>query len=91
MKIKHWQGYGTVDAVKAYRYVKDGYVYMSINVTGDHEWGLVCDDEYDLKNWLIKRFDKNFKDQKIQYSFESGDDPYSDNECCVYYFVYKEE
>lgn len=68
MRIKHWQGYGTVDAKRLSRTVdEDGIVVMRVKVSGDHEWGLVRDDPYDLKNWLIKRFDKDFKDQRIEY------------------------
>lgn len=89
MKIKHWQGYGTVNAVKEGRLVHDGWVILNIKVTGDHEWGLVRDDEYDLINWLVKRFDKSFKGNHVLYGYESG---VKDGvEYCRYQFEYKEE
>ena len=93
MKIKHWQGYGTVNAVKESRTVRDGVVTLTIKVTGNHEWGLVRDDEYDLINWLVKRFDKSFKGNRVRYGYESG---YSrngniDEEYCRYQFQYMEE
>ena len=71
MKIKHWQGYGYVEAKKTnvenvteeelaaigiYGY--DKVKLLTITVTGDHEWGLVRDDIYDCYNWLVKKFDK---------------------------------
>ena len=91
MKIKHWQGYGTVNAQKISRTVRNGMVTMVIKVTGDHEWGLVRDDEYDLKNWLVKRFDKNVTDrQRITYTYEPGYTKTEDGyvESCTYIFQY---
>ena len=89
MKIKHWQGYGTVDAKKLGRKTYAGLVQLTIKVTGDHEWGLVRDDEYDLVNWLVKRFDKNFRDQRLKsYGINPGIE--NGHETCVYTFVYEE-
>ena len=90
MRIKHWQGYGTVDAKRLSRTVdEDGIVVMRVKVSGDHEWGLVRDDPYDLKNWLIKRFDKDFKDQRIEYYHDEGVE--TGVEWCIYTFGYKED
>lgn len=58
MKIKHWQGYGTVTARK----VKDGSCKLHVHVEGNHEWGLIRSDSYDLYNWLVRRFDKDVPD-----------------------------
>lgn len=59
MKIKHWQGYGCVNATKC----KDSLPSMlHIRVEGNHEWGIVLEDEYDLYNWLVKRFDRTVPD-----------------------------
>ena len=57
MKIKHWQGYGTVTARK----IPDKTCTLHVQVVGNHEWGLNCGewDEYRLYNWLVKRFDRN--------------------------------
>lgn len=56
-KIKHFQGYGTVQAVK----IKDKSCTLHVKVIGNHECGLRRDDDYDLYNWLVKRFDKSFE------------------------------
>lgn len=88
MKIKHWQGYGTVNAVK----VKDDSCTLHVKVTGSHECGLERDDEYDLFNWLVKRFDKTLSDYrdfanrnpKIVIKNNYG----SDVDVCDYYFTY---
>ena len=59
MKIKHWQGYGCVNATKC----KDSLPSMlHIRVEGNHEWGIVREDDYDLYNWLVKRFDQTVPD-----------------------------
>ena len=60
MRIKHFQGYGTVNAEKKSKTVKDGMTKLVIKVSGNHEYGLYRDDKYDIANWLVKRFDKNF-------------------------------
>lgn len=58
MKIKHYMGYGTVQAKKIFKSVN----CIKITVWGNHEWGLERDDKYDVFNWLVKRFDKTHKD-----------------------------
>lgn len=58
MKIKHWAGYGCVTARK----VKSNPYVLHIRVEGNHEWGIVREDEYDLFNWLVRRFDKDILD-----------------------------
>lgn len=88
MKIKHWQGYGTVIATK----IKDKNYNLVVKVVGNHEWGIHRDDEYDLFNWLVKRFDKSQKDYygwhrlypqiRIEDGCENGVDT------CTYYFSY---
>ena len=62
MKIKHWQGYGCVNAKLTER--KHNYgshdCEAKIEVRGNHEYGLDRhNDKYDCFNWLLKRFDKN--------------------------------
>ena len=92
MKIKHWQGYGTVEA----RRIPNKSCTLHVRVSGQHEWGLRRDDMYDLFGWLVKRFDKSLKDvpyaefhrmnprvQIIEWSSEMGA---HDN--CDYYFTY---
>ena len=62
MKIKHWQGYGCVEARKVKKTTKNGITNLVVEVMGNHEWGLVRRDVYDLKRWLVDRFDKSAKD-----------------------------
>ena len=56
MRIKHWSGYGTVNAVKV-----PGGARLHVRVTGLHECGLYRDlqDTYTRYIWLVKRFDKS--------------------------------
>lgn len=59
MKIKHWAGYGCVEAKKIDDHkVRDteGERVLSVQVTGNHECGLIREDTYDLERWLLKRF-----------------------------------
>ena len=58
MKIKHWQGYGTVSARK----VPDKTCTLHVQVVGNHEWGIDRRDPYTLHNWLVKRFDRTVPD-----------------------------
>lgn len=95
MKIKHWQGYGSVTAKKVSKVTKNGVTTLVVKVTGNHEWGLVRDDIYDLKRWLIDRFDKTAADvwpYDINYRYEDGysrnEEKGIDEEYCVYTFVY---
>lgn len=62
MKIKHWQGYGSVNA-KVTKKTADtqlGVKTITIEVVGNHEYGLDRSrDKYDVYNWLLKKFDKS--------------------------------
>ena len=67
MKIKHFAGYGSVNAVKvSKKNVTDMFgnekIELVVKVSGNHEWGLERNDAYDLYHWLIKRFDKSVGD-----------------------------
>ena len=95
MKIKHWQGYGTVEARK----MQNKSCTLHIRVSGNHEWGLRRDDMYDLFGWLIKRFDKSLKDKTYAdfrrldpqvYIIEWTDtaEP-GTRDVCDYYFTYR--
>ncbi len=116
MKIKHWQGYGTVEATKVLqtyidrdeyisryinhitngqrwewpRYLDSNLVELTIRVSGNHEWGLVREDTYDLYNWLVSRFYKKGNDYRDilgwSYEYEYG----ADEEQCIYKFVIEE-
>ena len=88
MKIKHFAGYGTVEAKR----INDRKCKLHIHVEGNHEWGLHREDEYDLFNWLVKRFDKSQKDyiewHKL-YPIIDVVDGWNDGvDTCDYYFQY---
>lgn len=56
MRIKHWAGYGCVNAKR----INDGAAKLHVRVEGNHECGLTRPewDDYTVYNWLVKRFDK---------------------------------
>ena len=91
MKIKHWQGYGTVDAVK----LKSKDFDLVVKVSGNHEWGLRRDDTYDLFRWLVQRFDPAWKDKTYAEFNRAGGQvfiqhwDYGNTEFCQYSFRYK--
>jgi len=88
MKIKHWAGYGTVNASR----INDGVAKLHVRVTGNHEQGLKRYDEYDLYRWLVKRFDKSVPDyitwmrSMPMIDIREGWTP--DYDTCDYYFYY---
>ena len=68
MRIKHFAGYGCVNAIKV-KNVKTGEntKQIVIKVSGNHEWGLYRNDKYDIYNWLVKRFCKDCSDYRSIY------------------------
>lgn len=86
MRIKHWQGYGCVDAKRtAKRVNSDGTVFLEITVTGEHEYGLERNDVYDVHRWLLSKFAKDcpgYRDVR-SLSIESPDE-----KTAVYKIVY---
>lgn len=91
MKIKHWQGYGTVTAKKlSSTTVNNGSTtlcVLRILVTGEHEWGIVCTDECTVANWLVKKFDKNFTDVRNIANIATNANAYGDS--CEYIITYR--
>lgn len=91
MRLKHWQGYGTVD-VKKLSMTKDGEVTtLKVIVTGNHEWGICTNDDYTVANWLVKRFDKNFDYYRSVMNIQTMPGYADDNttETCVYEIKYR--
>ena len=97
MKIKHFAGYGSVEAKKVSKTAfKDEYgekkTKLVVSVKGDHEWGLVRDDIYDAKRWLFDRFEKNFSGNIYDIRMTIKDDYINENgmyvEVATYTFVY---
>ena len=94
MKIKHWQGYGCVEARKVKKSTRNGITNLVVEVVGNHEWGLERRDVYDLKWWLVDRFDRSAKDinpYSIEYTLSSGYERINglDVEKAVYSFSYE--
>ena len=95
MKIKHFAGYGCVNAHKVQ---KDYSVRLHIVVEGNHEWGIIREDEYDLWNWLVRRFEHDVcsyeewhkMNPKIKIVPDHGIDLSTGMEIdrCHYYFEY---
>lgn len=98
MKIKHWQGYGNVTATKTgKRVVKDDWTgdktILQVKVKGNHEWGLERNDDYDVWNWLVKKFDKSVGEFYNYYVSVKTNDYYIkenglDVEVCDYTITY---
>ena len=92
MKIKHWAGYGCVDAKR----IKNASCTLHVRVHGDHECGLRRDDDYDLFNWLVRRFDKSVTDYvewhrrnpKISIIEWTDEAEPGVKDTCDYYFTY---
>ena len=60
MRIRHFMGYGSVHAKKVSCNAKE----LVVHVWGHHEYGIVREDECDVFNWLVRRFDKTRKDYR---------------------------
>jgi GH18 family chitinase len=97
MRIKHFAGYGSVEAKKVSKTTfTDEYgekkTKLVVRVKGNHEWGLVRDDIYDVKRWLFDKFEKNFLGEEYEISMSVVDDYVNENgldvEVAVYTFVY---
>ena len=95
MKIKHWQGYGSVNAQKTSMTTSNGITKLCIHVTGNHEYGIHLEDSYDLFNWLVRKFDKkytSFAEWNAAYPSISIIDGYdNDLETCDYTFTYQSQ
>ena len=94
MIIKHWQGYGHLEAKRISTKTNKDPFYgdtktMTIRVKGNHEWGIERNDTYDVYNWLLKKFDKSvdsyrrIKNLKLNSYTENGTD------ICDYIITYE--
>jgi len=97
MRIKHYAGYGSVEAKKVSKTTLtneygEKKVKLVVRVKGNHECGLVRDDIYDVKHWLFDKFEKNFLGEYDEISMSVVDDYVNENgldvEVAVYTFVY---
>lgn len=93
MRIKHFAGYGCVNAFR----IKDKECDLHIQVVGNHEWGIERNDTYDAFRWLVKRFKRNIgEDDRIikEMKTVSGytiDENGNYIDTCDYYFNFYKE
>jgi hypothetical protein len=87
MKIKHWQGYGSVSAVRIHRTSTE----IIIRVSGLHECGLAVStyDKYRLAEWLGKvgKFTHN---QVESFTTDESWDSQNKIDTCIYNIKLKE-
>ena len=96
MKVKHFAGYGSVEVKKISKTIINGYgekkTKMVLTVKGNHEWGNVLDDIYDVKHWIFDKFEKNFKGDYWNIAMSIEDTYIKENgidvEVATYTFVY---
>ncbi len=97
MRIKHYQGYGLVEVKKiSKKTIINGYgekkTKMVLCVKGNHEWGIVRNDIYDVRKWIFDKFEKNFKGEDYDIFMNIEDDYIKENgidvEVATYTFVY---
>lgn len=96
MKIKHFMGYGSVQARKVSKTkTDDGKTKLVVEVKGNHEWGLERNDIYDVRRWIFNKFEKNFNGEDYDISMSIKDDYVNDEnnkygcvEVATYTFIY---
>ena len=97
MKVKHFMGYGSVEVTKVSKTaITNGYgenkTKLVLRVKGNHEWGLVRDDIFDVRRWIFDRFEKNFNGSDYDIYMEVKNDYIKENnidvEVATYTFVY---
>ena len=97
MKVKHFAGYGSVDVKKVSKRTftnewGEKKNKMVLSVKGNHEWGIVRDDIFDVKHWIFDKFEKNFRGEIYNISMTIKDDYVKENgldvEVATYTFVY---
>lgn len=93
MKIKHFAGYGSIQARKVSQTTTGGVTELVVEVKGNHERGLVRDDIYDVRRWLFNRFEKNFNGENYEIDMDIKDDYVQENgldvEVAIYTFKYR--
>ena len=97
MKVKHFAGYGSVDVKKKSKATfTDEYgrtkTKLVLVVKGNHEWGIVRYDVFDVKRWIFEKFEKNFKGNDYDIDMHIESDYVKENGECVevatYTFIY---
>ena len=93
MRVKHWQGYGSVNVFKKERKEKgDGLVSLTLQVRGNHEYGIERRDTYDVVRWIGTKCDKKLTDSRqiLELLTESYWDELAKEDVCNYFILYEE-
>lgn len=98
MKVRHFAGYGSVEVKKVSKKTiimneyGDKKTEMVLSVKGNHEWGLVRNDIYDVRRWIFNKFEKNFNGQDYEINMTIKSDYIKegsiDVEVATYTFMY---
>ena len=92
MKIKHFAGYGSVQAKKVSKTKIGDKTKLVVEVKGNHEWGIVRNDIYDVRRWIFNKFEKNFNGEDYDIDMSIKDDYVKENgidvEVATYTFIY---
>ena len=97
MRIKHFAGYGSVEVKKVSKKpivneYGENKTELVLRVKGNHEWGLVRNDIFDVKRWLFDKFEKNFTKDEYDICMDIKSDYVNENgldvEVATYTFVY---
>ena len=97
MKVKHFAGYGSVEVKKESKTTftneyGEKKTKLVLVVKGNHEWGIVRDDIYDVKRWIFDKFEKNFTGNDYDIAMTVQGDYIKENgldvEVATYTFVY---
>lgn len=97
MRVKHFAGYGSVEVKKVLKKtITNGYgekkTKMVLTVKGNHEWGNVRDDIYDVKHWIFDKFEKAFNGDYWNIEMSIEDTYIKENgidvEVATYTFIY---
>lgn len=92
MKIKHFAGYGSVQARKVSKTKSGDKTKLVVEVKGNHEWGIVRNDIYDVRRWIFNKFEKNFNGEDYDIDMSVKNDYVNENgmdvEVATYTFLY---
>ena len=89
MKIKHWQGYGCVNAKKISKAKSGQNVRLVVEVSGNHECGLIRNDVYGVHKWLLSRFAKDCAAPGDVLNMQIVSDESGDVDVARYEFTYR--
>ena len=91
MRIKHWQGYGCVNAKRiSTRRIGIADYEVEILVRGNHEWGLEAVSRYAIWEWLMKKLVKDCTSWTYitDWTIKSGYDPHTRERTALYTIDY---